>query len=429
MKRMILLFAVLALSGLIGCKKENNYFSESSASSGGGSGGAVDDTTGFRIRLKAKEGVDAFMHKFGDISEECEIPISSKSTPTSIECMINMMEYDVWYYGFEFEINVPKDFCKFLDETPNHFYKSRPGRGPIVASIATTDGVITACTVDGVAGTVTGNTCVGAEATFSSSGSLISCAYDYTRADATTGLSGPNCCVGSGAVTLAATTTGGTPPTVTTTQTVLYGGKISACMESAHEYIDQWPINQLTSRAMNAFTELGAGGLSRTRKIPSASTLGSAGKRLLTSNIHINANFYDWDAYAADPATWITSRSIPRAVATSQDRGPSNNDAGTSISTAFPGDGSYYFACRNAAGETVHSIRMFLNAWNTVENYTTFKTDGDETATTPNVYGTAGVNCSAVNGTGTCNNFWGFDDLIEDYGAGVKTAHVYPEYY
>lgn len=425
MKAFAVLLVVVGM-GLSGCKKDSNYFSESSASVGGDGGGSAVGTTGFSVSLRAKTDVDAFMHKFGDIATACEITLAEMSTPTSIQCMLNIMEYDAWFYGFEIEVNVPPGgYCAFLNETPNTFFIARPGIGPASVVINTTDGAIASCTVDGVAGTVATGNCVGNEATFSSAGGLVSCIYDH--ADTTgSGNNGPNCCAGSGTVVVNATLTS-TGDTTTTTTTVPYGGQIYQCTDSAYKYVKDWPKDATTEMALTRVSEVGSGGRKNLIKIASALNLATSGDRRLSNKLYINTNFYDWTAYAANPDTWITNRALPRAIWPTRDFGPSGDNNGTVIGGY--GDGSYYFSCRGPAGEVKHEIRMFVNAWNTIEGYEEFATNGDPTAVTPNVYGTASINCSAVNGTGSCNNFYGFDDLINVEGAGVNTAYVFPNDY
>ena len=130
---MIALIAVGSLS-LTACKSETNYFATDSASSGdGGSGDTPTASTGFRIRLKAKTGVEGFLHKFGDIAAACEVPLVDKDTPTAINCMLNMMEYDLWFHGFTYEVNVPAGFCEYIEETPYYSWDSLPGVAPAAA--------------------------------------------------------------------------------------------------------------------------------------------------------------------------------------------------------------------------------------------------------------------------------------------------------
>lgn len=249
----ILFIALLAVSSisLTACKSETNYLSADSASTGGGDGGDTPTAaTGFRIRLKAKAGVDGFVHKFGDIAAGCEVPLVDKDTPSSINCMLNMMEYDLWFHGFQYEVNVPNGFCEYIEEIPHYYWDSLPGVAPLAAAITTLDGVITACTADGVAGSIGGGgaTCTVGEGVFTSAGAF-KCDYDYTSP----GGLGPNCCIGSTDLALTTRTTVLDPPgvnTVTTAVKISQTGLTANCLESPMSYLpdNEWPKTNLESR-------------------------------------------------------------------------------------------------------------------------------------------------------------------------------------
>jgi hypothetical protein len=428
---MIALIVVGSLS-LTACKSETNYFADENASEGGGTGGgdAPTTATGFRLRLKAKTGVEGFLHKFGDIAAGCEIPLADKDTPTAINCMLNMMEYDLWFHGFQYEVNVPSGFCEYVEEYPYTYWDALPGAAPVSAAITTFDGVITACTADGVAGTIGGGgaTCTVGEGVFTSAGTF-KCDYDYTSP----GGLGPNCCTGRTNLALTKRTTVIDPPdieTVTSSVEITQAGLSANCIESPMNYLpdDEWPKNNF-GIATGVVVELAGNQLTRTQKVPSPFGVFSDDKRNLGYSTAFIAGMHDWSAYATDPATWATNRQRPRPLRPLRDKGPNGNwSSGTPIA-AF--DGSYLFLCLGPAGELKHRIRLYVNEWNTVEDYQAFKTVGDASAVDPSRRGVSGVDCSAVNtGIGsTCNSFWGFQDIINDpSGAnGDATLWYFPD--
>jgi hypothetical protein len=424
----IAFIAVVGLS-LTSCKSETNYLTTDSASSGDGGGGDTPTAaTGFRIRLKAKTGVDGFLHKFGDIAAGCEVPLADKDTPTSINCMLNMMEYDLWFHGFQYEVNVPTGFCEYIEEYPHWYWDSLPGAAPLAASITALDGVITACSADGVAGSIAagGARCTVGEGVFTSSGQF-KCDYDYT----TPGGLGPNCCVGSTDLALTTSTTVLDPPgvnTVTTAVKISQTGLPANCLVSPMNYLPEWPKNQY-GIATGMLVELAGNQLTRIQKVPSPFGVFDDDKRNLGYATAFIAGMHDWSAYSTDPATWATARQRPRPLRPLRDKGPNGN---WSTGSALPGfDGSYQFLCLGPAGELKHRIRLYVNEWNTIEDYQAFKADGVASAVDPSRRGVAGVDCSAVNtGIGaTCNSFWGFEDIIDDpAGAnGDATLWYFPD--
>lgn len=420
----VIIVGVVSL-GLAGCKADSNAFATSNSSVGSGDGSVADATAGFRVRVKPKSGVDSFLHKFGDATAACEVPLATIDTPSDVQCMLNMMEYDLWFYGYEYEFSVPANVCKFVIETPMYFYKMEAGQGPQIGTVATTDGNITACTIDSVAGTVSGGQCVGTEGTILPSGS-VKCNYDYAKLYPDVTPPAPNCCTGTSVVVVTATVNPaqGVPTVTTSTVETKHGGKISNCIESAHNYISSWPKDAATQNAMSVIHELGASSVVRSTKVPSTFSAFTAGLRAGSSSNFLNAGFHDWNAYQTDASTYNLNRSIARAFEPQFDRGVNNNHALNVdpylTATAMPsvGDGSQIFRCVGAAGETKHRIRLYVNEWNTVEQYLAYKANGDPSLTNPTETGIAGVDCGAVNLGNTCNSIWGYDDMILDAGGG-----------
>lgn len=416
-------FFVLA-STLSACKSESNYFVSENASEGDGSdNGAPTSATGLRVRVKAKSGVDSFIHKFGDVNASCEIPKADANTPTAINCMLNMMEYDVWFHGFEYELNIPEGFCSYLEETPYRYYMAPPGYMPASAAVTVTNGVMTACTVGGVAPPLgfNGAGCNTGEGIILPTGSF-RCAYDYSLDGAT----GPNCCAGRMSLSLTIVDTTVTPNTSNTSNTdVSGGGAILNCIDTPHKYAENWPLMTNGLPAI-AVSELGYASYTRTQKIPSEFSVRT--QRPMTVSNSFLAGFHGWAQYAANAATWNSTRTVPRAFAPLRDRGP-NGDFSSGSSIPSLGEGSYEFSCLGPAGELRHGIRVYLNEWNTVEDYQAYKANGDASAVDPTRTGTAGVDCAAVNTGDSCNSFWGFDDLVNAFGGGNPGAWVFPAEY
>lgn len=429
--------AVLALGivmTLMGCKADQNTFATPNASIGSGDGsGTVDPTAGFKLMLKSKTGVEALLHKFGDFAASCEIAKDAAS-PTAINCLLNMMEYDLFYYGFDMQMTVPAGLCNFLEEVPYRYFKFEPGFGPSTMSVSVVDGAMTTCTVDGVAGTVdaASNLCTSGEVTLGATGEK-QCVYDYSNVNYGTE-NGPNCCFGNGNLNVTTTVNGaGGPETTSTSSKVDWGGSLAACSESPHDYVEGWPVNS-KNMAVTRVSELGGASLQMTTKFPGVLKLNSEKLRTGYHGVYLHANMYDWPAYQVDPSTWSTTARVPRAFNPVKDRGavlPTNRTVnGTSFSNL--GYGQYQYRCLGPAGELKHSINLWVQSWNTKEQYLAYAGNstqvgtGDYAAADPYVQGTAGVDCSAVSSSNSCNNFWSFDDLMIDIGAGDYTSYLFP---
>lgn len=427
---LIALFAVSSLS-LTACKSETNVFAAENSSDGGdgGTGDTPTTATGMRIRVKAKTGVAAFIHRFGDITAGCEITIAEKDTPTARRCMLNMMEYDLWYHGFSYELNVPPQFCEYVEEQPYYYWESMAGVPPATATISALDGVITICNADGVAGAIApgGASCTVGEGVFTAAGGF-RCDYDYTAP----GSLGRNCCQGTTQLSLTTRTTSGNPPvvsSVTSSLRIEQSGRLANCITSPHTYIDNWPKSATTGLAIDSVLELGGNQFTRVQQIPSAFKVFNEAKRYSTSAVVFNAGMHDWNQYAISPAGWGTARQVPRPLRPIRDRGPNGNwsPVGALDTNLLEFDGSYEFRCIGPAGEIKHRLRLYVNEWNTTEDFEAFKTNGIATAVDPSRQGLAGVDCSAVNLGQTCNTFWGFQDIILVDAGGDATLWYFPD--
>lgn len=413
-------FAVGFAMILMGCKSDQNSFSEPNASIGEG-GGAVDSTAGFKLSVKAKSGVTMLLHKFGDYAAACEIA-KGTTTPTGINCLLNMMEYDIFFYGFDLQVSVPAETCSFLTETPYRYYRAEPGQGPSAYSVViNAAGAMTNCTVDGqnVTATIVNNVCYSGEATILATGEA-NCRYDSSKIEG-----GVNCCTGTGTATV--TKTVGADTTTTATK-VDWGGTAYSCSESPYDYNDEWPKYSGSKSAASVIYGLGSAALSKVTKFPGVVTLNSASKRPSTHAVYLHANMYDWAGYQANPATWGTNAATrPKAFYTAADRGPLNdrNTVNGATSLSDYGFGAYQFRCLGPAGEVKQQIKLWVQSWNTREEFDDYVATGDYATADPYVQGVAGVDCSSVSLGTSCNSLWSFDDLTEVYGAG----YFYPDEY
>jgi hypothetical protein len=271
-----------------------------------------------------------------------------------------------------------------------------------------TDNVLSACSIDGVAGTVLAGTCRNNEIV-AAPGGTASCVYDYSAAGK---YDLPNCCQGITSISTTTVNTTVTPNTSSTnTSPVDFNGRFRNCMYSAHDYAKDWPLSD-DKKAADLITALQGSSLLRTQKIPGTFEIFNKKQRPNSYANVLNAGFHDWAAYVANPGTWLTTHVTPISIK------PTADFSGSPPPSAV-GDGSERIRCLGSAGEVRHEIRVYLNEWNTMEDYLAFKQGADPSTVTPTRTGVAGVDCAAVNQGISCNTRWGFDDLTAAFGPTV----------
>ncbi|MEK7356909.1 MAG: hypothetical protein AAB250_10695, partial [Bdellovibrionota bacterium] len=331
----------------------------------------VVSTTGFYVRVTANDDkpVTTYLHKFNSFTASCEIPTTT-TTPTDLQCILNVKEVDLFLAPTQLEINVPPGMCKYFYEYPYWYWDRRPGKGPSSLSATITDGVMTACSADSVAGAVGGGGCSVADGFFESSGEF-KCAYDYSL---TPGY--PNCCGGTYGKTLT-TITAGTPTYAYSNGA--YGGKIGNCAGGPGVAGMDWPTSPTSGLPSSMWTYVpqGAGHIKIT-EIPAAIDVDNA-----TDTSVYSANMYGWTNYVAgthSAATLPTGLSAPIDL------------SGDTLTAANP---AYVFGCYDSARELKHRIRVYINEWDTNENFEAYATSAGNTANSPNSGATdvEGIQC------------------------------------
>lgn len=406
----ILLVVMLGACG----KPNKNVFATSNASVGNGT---ADASLGFSVALKVDptDGTPRFLHRFDSINQPCRV--TAAESPKRIDCLLHMQEYDLFYSGWTVNMNVPPGMCPFIERDVYSYYNYRPGTGPVTTTITLdSSGAMTACTMDGQ-NVLSGGQCVGQEATVSPSGS-VSCNYDYSTTD---NPDRPNCCTTPDSASIAITTVSSAGNT-TNTITPTYGGRHANCLGGHGVTSEEWPKqNGIPSTLISSVPSVGA---SFELKVDGA----REGFGNSTATTAYSANFFGWSTYLSNGSGWYAAavesagaaNLIPRGMRPTADRGPTNDNLGNSIR-----DGNLYYGwrCVNNAGETLNEIRLWVNEWNTKEDYESFVSTGSSAAD-PHKIGTVGVTCSSANGLPGqyCNSFWDWDELIDSVGANPVDA-------
>lgn len=401
---------VLALFVLSACGKPNkNVFATSNSSV---SNGTADASRGFSVALRtnATDSTPRFLHRFDSINQPCRI--TSAETPARIDCLMHMQEYDLFYSGWTVDMNVPPGMCPFIERDVYSYYNYRPGTGPASTAITLdSTGAMTACTMDGQ-NVLSGGNCVGAEATVTPAGA-VSCNYDYST---TANPDRPNCCQTPTSPSIVITTAGSGGPT-TNTLTPTYGGRHANCLAGHGIENEDWPkTNGIPQTVISSVPAVGA-----TFSLSLVGAREAFGTSAATTTY--SANFFGWSTYLTSGSGWYAAavesagaaNLVPRGVRPVGDRGPTNDNQGNTIAS---GNLFYGWRCVNNAGETLNEIRLWVNEWNTKEDYELFVSTGSSAAN-PHRTGTVGTTCSSANGlTGQfCNSFWDWDELIDTVSA------------
>lgn len=348
----------------------------------------VGVSTGFYVKV-SDTNFTTSLHKFGSYSSSCSIPTTT-TTPTDLQCLLNIQEADLFFNDLNLEINLPAGMCKYYVEYPYWYWNRQPGIGPATLAATITGGTLADCTADGVAGTVAtdGSRCSVQEGEFDATGAF-KCLYDYSTLTGTN--VGPNCCSGDYVKTV---TTNGTPATTSGK----YGGKVGNCAAGPGKIGTGWPVSSLNGLPMMKYTTVSQTlGMNATKTIPSVFSVAA-----VTGGDTYSANFFGWSTYAAG-STLTTD--LPYALS-------ANTDSSGSY-TGVPNP-AYVFACSDNGSEFKHMIRVYINEWDTAENFEAYNSSGGDTTHSPNVSCVAleGIGCavgSSVTGLGYCDDFWDWD--------------------
>jgi hypothetical protein len=391
----IVILATIGIFASVGCKESSGGVSDSS-STGGGTGDNAP-TSADKFSVKVITDTDhpgaTYLHKFNSFTTACEV--STSATPTDLKCILNVREEDLFFYGLKWEVNFPSGMCSFAHEDPYWYYNYEIGQGPanIVVTLASPSNgaapVLTGCTIDGtgVAADASKTFCAfpSGEGTVSTDGAT-TCAYDYTDAAL------PNCCQGKRYVTINTTTTDsmGVSTTASTITKGDYGGDWAKCL-SGPASVDDWP------KSKNGYP------VTLVRKV----TDGFSWKYNVESPISKRkgntwiSNMYGWTNYRAGTHAAAT---IPKAIQPAVDK--------SGVITPVFGNESYSYECRDQSGEVKHRIRLYVNEWNTIEEFNKYVV-GTDTQGDPNVIGVEGTACQVGSsiGVGNCNDSRDWDDI------------------
>ena len=401
----------LALGGAlaVGCGNTPNGGSFSSDSSST----AADQTAGLAVTASFSAGASSYMHVFGAFASPCTI--QPGTTKQDIKCMVNVRETDAYSSRLTLSLNVPAGMCAYIEKSPYFYYNYQPGYGSGGYQLTVTDGAITSCSIDGVASSHSATSCTGPFGTISSGGT-VACKFNYSGSSS----SGPNCCLGTyntSITTVTNTTSAGVTTTTSTTAATTgdYGGALGSCIAGPGQS-QQWKghtaIGPYAGFPFSILEVVPSAGLAET--LPNHAPIDYLSGSPDTLSI---SNFYfDWTAYQAQ-GNGVTA-TLPKAIDPTSLAGsaylPKTND-------------SWQFLCEDEAHEILHRIRVYVNEWDTNEQYALYMSSaGAQGNPVAPEAARDGIDCNIAGSIsyGYCNDFYSLRDYVSgSYGSARSPAY------
>jgi hypothetical protein len=386
--KVIKLFITVAVMTACGAGKKTTGDDTAPSS---GSNPLVGDVTAeaFYVRVYENGKFPHFMSELGDFSSACEISAATKGS--SLDCLVDIPELDLYFGGITFQYNFPASMCAYSLIKPYWYYNFETGTGPSTASVTVTTvaGVVTgtACVIDGVAG------CTGLEASYSSLTQSFRCQYDHSLNPGY-----PNCCLGNYQYTNTQIVDG--VPSSTSTPSA-WGGDAKTCIGGAgksnweHYTKDGYPVGRLE------YIE----GKGANDKYEVTAPIKLANDGLIVSV----ANYYKpYDAASTNGNHRHTGYVDARSTDLPYMVDPVDDRSGSTLAKYQRGQPSYLFQCLDRNREVINQIQVYVREWNTYEQFLLYGTSmgvsGD-----PDTTGDEGVDCDYQTGAGNCDDFTDLD--------------------
>lgn len=394
-KRTTLLVCLLAGAVVLSCKGPEDEpvilgSSASSSSSSTVTPGVVNNNIGFRVEVDSSMAdlITTYAHKSG-LTTDCEI--TSVAAYSSVNCIVEVEELDLYLYGMKLAYNIPSNMCEYFAIFPFYFYKSKPGTGDTAVEIEVlgngsasliTPGshVATNTAVNTNSGTAVAAG-VAPYANTTLTGAVPGCIYDYT----TNTIAGPNCCEGTYSYTVHTqdATTGDWTSAAPTS--VKWGGKHSNC---------------LAGPAVDSATSTDRFGHPMTVASPVLSS-GKADSYVIEAPADSS---YVGNSYVANFLNGMFSAAL-RPTATNA---AAAQPLGAGVRATQP---FYLFQCLDRAREVKAQIRVAIREWNTYADFLAGASVGpNDLVATPDTIGNEA-------GSGEANNdFDDWDDIEASVG-------------
>jgi len=413
-----LLLTIMLVQTLSACSEEEEG---SGSGSSGGTTSPVDstpvgtvETTGFWVNVKSSL-FPSFTNTSAGWGNPCFI--DADTTPQRMDCMVDILEGDLYVYGMSIQYNAPPDLCTHVTVEPAWHWNFSAGKGPkaIVLSLNSQQNV-TACQSTMEDDSIVA--CAANPEVYISDNRPV-CIYNHSI-DSTE----PNCCFGTYDLTVETDTDDDTFPDefVTSVESWNTPDGVRSCLGGSIVDSSNWDAY---SRAGYPVSEIYGVGL------PGGENKGLNQELVLSSNADSLTSFFSYQANYFTEAGNLHTHSgyvsaatsdLPYAIAPIDDLDGSLFDTYSRGVNLRSGSPSYRFACLDGAFEVLHEIHVYIREWNTLAAFMAYE-ESEGVAYDPDVTGDEGAQCDydPVFGT-TCNDQFDLDDIVNSVGGSYDTT-------
>ena len=362
--------------------------------------GIVEETAMYmQVAESAASLFTSHISREGVFGEDCSIPNGSENQ--HIECQIDLIEQDLYFYPFPLEINVPSDMCEFITFHPYWYYNYEVGIGPKLITLDITkndEGVVLSFECGVGTSVTTADACndPNDEISFNNTGEDVSVKCVYDKSDSSDGV---NCCLGD--YVLNRIERVGSESTNSSTEQS-WGDDVLPCLGGS--IWGGWPSFDDAGYPMGEILSGKTTGANRTYNFSANQSSMNNENNFYLANYSDRSGIHDHDGFYN-----TRTSNLPYAIDPIDDR------SGSLLYTTHQ---SYELWCWDTAYELKNSIQMFIREWNTVEEFLLFSesniSDTDRRPGNPNVVGIEGTACDYQSPyTRPCNDRADWRDLLD----------------
>ena len=334
----------------------------------------------------------SYMSRDGVFGSDCEIPTGEFDQ--HIECLIDVIEQDLYFYGLGIEVNVPDEDCNYATFYPYWYYNFETGVGPESVALeiekdAEGNNTSFQCAVNGEA---MGDCSSLVEVVVDQTDDSLRCVYDTSHLD-----NGQNCCFGKYSLYKKVTTTdeeGNVTVDSSNEDGQDWGGSFPSCIGGGGSSHAGWSKFYSEGVPRSLIFDVPKGGVNRVFSFASNLSVFNNG-----SNRHL-ANYYKRDRNPHSHTGFVDKLRIsnkPYPIEPIDDRdGTPMYSRPISIddTTYFLGSGNdaYTLSCYDKGRELKHRINLFVREWNTLDEFLLYG-DSSGAEGDPDIGGAEGVDC------------------------------------
>lgn len=417
MNFVVIIFALLVSASMLnGCAKgsgDSASLGSSSPGTGGGDIGTID-AKGIWIDVADNDGLfDPLIHQSSSFSSACRIEASVTLSSGDMDCNVDILETENYYYDVKLQYNIPQNACDFVHIKPSWHWNESWGYGPSSVTIEQNNsGQVVDMDGDGDGGCGTvqngvGVPCASAAEIYGmdSSGFPI-CEYNYQSREE----GGVNCCFGTYDLTVGfdANDNGTIDANEWSVSNGRWGGNAGSCYGGFAK--NSWSVFYTSGIPAVEIKDVGAKGLNSAFELKSnAESVGAT--------FQYAANYYNQSGNPHNHSGFVSSSTsnLPYAF------DPVDDLDGTLLPA---GRVPYVVECMDKAGEIKHRINIYVREWNTYSQFLTYQSTSGVSGNS-DLSGAEGVACEyEANFGGQCNDYDDWDDILSDTGGSYDTSTI-----